>query len=92
MTPPDGPAEGRGGTGSEDDDEGALAFALADRLRDVQRRVSRLEGLDPAAREALQRRLIALTDASKHGLRRTAERLDALEADLAAGRYADPPA
>ena len=44
---------------------------------------------DDATKQAVQKRLIALTDASKHDLAPASERLDLLLADLAAGRYGE---
>ena len=63
----------------------ALEAQLATRLRDAHRRVATLDvPEDQKARVA--RRLIALTDASKRDLVRASARLDALLADLDAGR------
>jgi hypothetical protein len=62
-----------------------LEAQLATRLRDAHRRVATLDvPEDQKARVA--RRLIALTDASKRDLVRASARLDALLADLDAGR------
>ena len=62
-----------------------LAGDLATRLRDAHRRVARLDvPEDEKARAA--RRLLALTDASKHDLARASARLDRFLADLDAGR------
>ena len=62
-----------------------LEAQLATRLRDAHRRVAGLDvPEDQKARVA--RRLIALTDASKRDLVRASARLDALLADLDAGR------
>ena len=62
-----------------------LAGDLALRLRDAHRRVAALDAPeDEKARVA--RRLLALTDASKHDLARASARLDRLLADLDAGR------
>jgi len=62
-----------------------LQAELAVRLRDAHRRVATLDvPEDEKARVA--RRLIALTDASKHDLARASARLDRLLADLDAGR------
>jgi CRP-like cAMP-binding protein len=61
-----------------------LADELAERLRDAHRRVSRLEA-SPDEKARVARRLLALTDASKHDLRRASVRLDRLMADLDAG-------
>ena len=66
---------------SEDD----LAADLAVRLRDAHRRVATLDVCeDQKARVA--RRLIAPTDESKRDVVRASARLDALVADLDAGR------
>ncbi len=69
---------------SEDD----LAVALAVRLRDAHRRVATLDAPDDQ-KARVARRLIALTDASKHDLVRASARLDRLLANLDAGRL--PP-
>ena len=62
-----------------------LEAQLATRLRDAHRRVATLDvPEDQKARVA--RRLIALTDASKRDVVRASARLDALVADLDAGR------
>lgn len=62
-----------------------LEVQLASRLRDAHRRVAALDAPeDQKARVA--RRLIAVTDASKRDLGRASARLDALLADLDAGR------
>ncbi len=62
-----------------------LYVELAERLRDAHRRVGRMDvPEDQKARVA--RRLIALTDASKSDAGRASARLDALVADLDAGR------
>ena len=62
-----------------------LEAQLATRLRDAHRRVATLDvPEDQKARVA--RRLIALTDASKRDIVRASARLDALLADLDAGR------
>lgn len=58
-----------------------LFDSLAERLRDAHAAVRRLDA--PADRKAaLTKRLIAITDASKHDLGRAAERLDALLDEL----------
>ena len=62
-----------------------LEVELAGRLRDAHRRVAALEAA-PDQRARVARRLIALTDASKRDLVRASARLDALLADLDAGR------
>jgi len=61
------------------------AAALAVRLREAHRRVARLDA-DPEVKGRVARRLIALSDASKHDVDRAATRLDALLAELDAGR------
>ena len=70
---------------SEDD----LAADLAVRLRDAHRRVATLDAPDDQ-RARVARRLLALTDASKHDLARASVRLDRLLADLDAGRLPAP--
>ena len=69
----------------DDEDEGALFLVLADRLRDAHRRVASLD-LPDDEKASVTRRLLALSDAAKHDLRRASARLDALVADLDAGR------
>ena len=64
---------------------GDLFASLSERLRDAHALVRRLDA-PPERKAAVTKRLIAITDASKHGLRRASERLDALIADLDAGR------
>jgi len=61
-----------------------LAAELAVRLRDAHRRVAALE-VSPDEKARVARRLIALTDASKHDVTRASARLDLLLADLDAG-------
>ena len=63
----------------------AEAAALAERLKDAHARVRRLDA-DAGTKARVARRLVALTDASKHDVGRAALRLDALLADLDAGR------
>ena len=58
---------------------------LATRLRDAHRRVATLDAPDDQ-KARVARRLIALSDASKRDLVRASARLDALLADLDAGR------
>ncbi len=68
-----------------------LAAELAARLRDAHRRVSRMEAA-PEEKARVARRLLALTDASKHDVERASRRLDLLLADLDAGLVpADDP-
>ena len=62
-----------------------LHVQLAVRLRDAHRRVATLEATDDQ-KARVARRLIALTDASKRDVGRASARLDALLADLDAGR------
>ena len=62
-----------------------LEAQLATRLRDAHRRVATLDAPDDQ-KARVARRLIALTDASKRDLVRASARLDALLADLDAGR------
>ncbi len=62
-----------------------LADGLAGRLRDAHRRVAALDAT-PDEKAGVARRLIALTDASKHDLGRASKRLDRLLADLDEGR------
>lgn len=62
-----------------------LYVELAERLRDAHRRVASIDA--PENQKArLTRRLIALADASKRDAGRASARLDALLADLDAGR------
>ena len=68
---------------TEPDD--ALAADLAVRLRDAHRRVRDLDA-EPEVKARVARRLIALTDASKHDVGRASARLDRLVADLDEGR------
>ncbi len=58
-----------------------LFASLSARLRDAHQRVRALEA-DAETKAGITKRLIAITDASKHDLRRASERLDALLADL----------
>ena len=62
-----------------------LAADLAVRLREAHRRVARLDVPDDEKARAA-RRLLALTDASKHDLERASARLDRFLADGDAGR------
>ena len=62
-----------------------LHVVLAERLREAHRRVRTLEATDDQ-KARVARRLLALTDASKHDVVRASARLDALLADLDAGR------
>ena len=65
-----------------DDDE--LLAALSGRLRDAHRRVVTLQLSDDEKARAI-RRLLAISDATKHDLRRAARRLDAFLDDLDSG-------
>jgi hypothetical protein len=62
---------------------------LAVRLRDAHRRIAALDA-PPEVKQRTARRLIALTDTSKHDAARASSRLDALLADLDAGRLPEP--
>lgn len=66
---------------SEIPGEDALFEDLSRRLRDAHRAVAALD-VPPDAKGAIVRRLIAITDASKHDLRRASERLDLLMAEI----------
>lgn len=59
---------------------------LSRRLREAYQRVRTLD-TDEETKGVVVRRLIAITNASKHDLRTASERLDALVADLDSGRY-----
>ena len=82
MTGPNvtGPT-GNGQPGTEQEQ----ADRLAERLLQAHRRVRAAE-LSTDDKGRVTRRLIALTDASKHDVPRASARLDALIADLDAGR------
>ena len=60
------------------------AAELATRLREAHRRVAALDAT-PDEKARVAKRLIALTDASKHDIGRASARLDLLLADLDAG-------
>ena len=64
-----------------------LFESLSQRLRLGHKRVAALD-VDDEQKGRAVRRLIAITDASKHDLGRASERLDAFLADLDAGRIA----
>ena len=68
-----------------------LAAELSQRLRDAHRRVASLD-VEPDEKARVARRLIALTDASKHDIPRASARLDRLLADLDQGRMPAPEA
>ena len=70
-------------------DDLSLFDDLSRRLRDAHRSVAALDAPDDV-KAAVVRRLIAITDASKHDLSRASERLNTLIDDLAAGRLPDP--
>jgi DNA-binding LacI/PurR family transcriptional regulator len=70
-------------TSSADDE--SLAADLAERLRDAHRRVASLT-LPDEQKSSAARRLLAISDASKHDVSRAARRLDAFLDDLDAGR------
>lgn len=76
--------------GSEDGAEQALFTSLAARLRDAHRRTASLD-LPDEQKSRITKRLLAITDASKHDLGRASTRLDALLADLDAGRVPQAP-
>jgi len=71
-------------TDAESEDEAQLFVDLSGRLRDAHRMLATLD-VDDDARAVLVRRLIAVTDASKHDLRRASERLDQLLNDVDSG-------
>jgi hypothetical protein len=71
------------------------AAELADRLLEAHRRVRSLTAPNDEKARAT-RRLLAISDASKHDVARAAKRLDTFLSDLDAGRIAaadtaDPP-
>ena len=86
---PDGPDQPDRPDRPDQSDSLAEADALAARLKDAHGRVRRLD-LPPEDRARVARRLIALTDASKHDIARASARLDRLLADLDAGRVPRP--
>jgi hypothetical protein len=71
-------------------DEGELAAQLAVRLRDAHRRVASLD-VDAEQKSSITRRLLVITDASKHSVERASRRLDALLAELEK-EHPQPPA
>ena len=68
-----------------------LAAELSQRLREAHRRVASLN-VEPDEKARVARRLIALSDASKHDIGRASARLDRLLADLDQGRVPAPEA
>jgi hypothetical protein len=70
-----------------DDDE--LFADLSERLRLMHRQVALLD-VSADEKASATRRLLAISDASKHDFRRAARRLQALEADLAGSRHPGP--
>ena len=66
-----------------------LFTELSEKLRLAHRRVASLDA-DGEQKARVTRRLLAISDASKHDLQRADKRLDALLADLDAGVL--PPA
>lgn len=69
-------------------DDAELFADLSRRLREAHRSVGALDASDEV-KQSVQKRLIALTDASKHDLATASKRLDLLLADLQGGRYAE---
>ena len=67
------------------DGDRELADSLSERLRDAHRRVRTLP-VEPEVKQRVARRLLAISDASKHDLERASRRLDVLLADLDTGR------
>ena len=68
---------------------GDLHAELAVRLRDAHQRIASLDA-PPEVKQQTARRLIALADTSKRDAARASARLDALLADLDAGRLPEP--
>ena len=68
------------------DSDRALADSLSERLRNAHRRVRTLP-VEPDVKQRVARRLLAISDASKHDLERASRRLDVLLDDLDAGRF-----
>jgi hypothetical protein len=62
-------------------DEVQRAALFADRLRDAHRKVAALE-VDVERKSSITRRLLVISDASKHSVERAARRLDVLLAEL----------
>ena len=65
------------------DEDGAVFAELSAKLRDTHRRVAALE-VPNDEKASITRRLLVITDASKHDLHRALLRLDALIAELPA--------
>ncbi|MQA84231.1 MAG: hypothetical protein GEV03_06310 [Streptosporangiales bacterium] len=72
--------------GSDPDPDPDLAAQVSQRLREAHRQVAALPVADEMRARAM-RRLLAVTNAAKRDLPTAARRLDALLADLDAGRY-----
>lgn len=66
---------------TDPDEEGRVFAELSEKLRDTHRRVGQLD-VPEAEKASITRRLIVITDASKHDLVRALSRLDALIAEL----------
>ncbi len=66
---------------ASDEVDGAIFAELSAKLRDTHRRVASLE-VPNDEKASITRRLLVITDASKHDLRRALARLDALIAEL----------
>jgi hypothetical protein len=62
-------------------DDDALLQELADKLRQAHARVAALP-VSAAEKASTTRRLLAISDAAKHDVRRAAQRLDAFVAEL----------
>ena len=71
-------------------DEAQLAAAFAERLRDAHRAVASLD-IDGERKSSITRRLLVISDASKHSVERASRRLDALLAELDE-EHPQPPA
>jgi hypothetical protein len=70
-------------------DDDTLFADLSERLRLAQLRLRSLN-TDSETKAAVAQRLIAITNAAKHNLRRASERLDALNAELDAQETEKP--
>ena len=62
-------------------DDGEVFAELSSKLRDTHRRVASLD-VPNDEKASITKRLLVITDASKHDLRRALARLDALIAEL----------